>query len=104
VDSYGVVWQQNNRPPVAGELELDPSRLRLEGNDRSELAVYALPFRDLIGVRVGRESRDRLDGRPTLLLERSNGDTLRIASLQHGVVCEIAERLADFELQSHATG
>ena len=102
MDSYGVVWQQNNRPPVAGKLELDPSRLRLEGNDRSELAVYALPFRDLIGVRVGRESCDRLDGRPTLLLERSNGDTLRIASLQHGVVCEIAERLATIEIGPRA--
>ncbi len=103
MDSYGVVWQQNNRPPVPGELELDPSRLRLEGSDRSELTVYSLPLRDLIGVRVGRESCDRLDGRPTLLLERSNGDTLRIASLQHGVVCEIAERLADLEQPSRAT-
>ena len=97
MDSYGVVWQQNNHPPVAGALELDQSRLLLEGNDCSELAVYALPFRDLIGVRVGRESGDRLDGRPTLLLERSNGDTLRIASLQGGIVCEIAERLATLE-------
>ncbi len=102
MDSYGVVWQQNNRPPVAGELELDQSQLRLEGNDRSELAVYAVAFHDLIGVRVGREGRDRLDGRPTLLLERSNGDTLRIASLQTGIVCEIAERLVTFEVGPRA--
>ncbi|MHB8060879.1 MAG: hypothetical protein ACYDHO_08620, partial [Gaiellaceae bacterium] len=69
-----------------------------------ELADYDLPFSDLMAVRVGRERGDRLDGRPTLLLERTNGDTLRIASLQAGVICEIAERLADYELQSHATG
>jgi hypothetical protein len=99
VDSYGVVWQQNNRPPVPGKLELDLARLRLEGNDCSELAVYDLAFGELIGVRVGRESGDRLDGRPTLLLKRSNGDTLRIASLtQAGIVCEIAERLATREI------
>ena len=99
MDSYGVVWQQNNRPPVPGELELDSSRLRLEGNDCSELAVYDLPFSELIGVCVGRECGDRLDGRPTLLLKRSNGDTIRIASLtQAGIVCEIAERLATREL------
>ncbi len=98
MDSYGVVWQQNNRPPLAGKLELDRSRLQLEGNDHSELALYTLPYRDLAGVRVGRERGDRLDGRPTLLLERSNGDTLRIASLtQAGIVREIAERLATLE-------
>jgi hypothetical protein len=100
VDSYGVVWQQNNRPPLAGKLELDPFRLHLEGSDCSELAVCTLSFRDLIGVRVGRENCDRLDGRSTLLLERSNGDTLRIASLQAGIVCEIAERLAGLETRS----
>jgi hypothetical protein len=50
-------------------------------------------------VRIGRESGDRLDGHLTLLLERSNGDTLRIASLtQAGIVCEIAERLAALEI------
>ncbi len=105
VDSYGVVWQENEREPVAGKLELDLPRLRLEGNDCGKLAVYALSFRDLIGVRVGRESCDRLDGRPTLLLKRSNGDTIRIASLtQAGIVAEISERLADFEPRMRATG
>jgi hypothetical protein len=103
VDSFGVVWKQNNHPPVAGKLELDPSRLCLEGTDCGELAAYTLPFRDLIGVRVGREGGDRLDGRPTLLLERSNGDTLRIASLtQAGIVCEIAERLATLQIGHRA--
>ncbi|HEY4976980.1 MAG TPA: hypothetical protein VII05_06505 [Gaiellaceae bacterium] len=103
MDSYGVVWQQNNRAPVAGKLELDLSRLRLEGSDCSELAVYTLPFRDLSEVHVGRESCDRLDGRLTLLLASTNGDTLRIASLtQAGIVCEIAERLATVEIGPRA--
>jgi hypothetical protein len=94
VDSYGVVWQQNNRPPVAGKLELGSARVRLEGRGCGEIAVYDLSFRELIGVRVRRESCDRLDGKPTLLLEGSNGDTLRIASLTRaGIVAEIAERL-----------
>ena len=102
MDSYGVVWKKDGREPVAGKLELDADRLRLEGNDRDHLTVYVLAYRDLATVRINRDLADRLDGRPTLLLERSNGDTLRIASLQHGVVCEIAERLATVEIGPRA--
>jgi hypothetical protein len=105
MESYGVVWQENERAPVAGKLELDSLRLRLEGDDCGHLAVCSLPICELTGVRVGRENRDRLDGRSTLLLERSNGDTIRIAALtQAGIVAELAERLAAFEPRMRATG
>jgi hypothetical protein len=98
VESYGVVWQLNGSEPFAGKLELGRETLRLEGSDSDHLAVCTLPICDLTGVRVGRESCDRLDGRPTLLLERSNDDTIRIAALaQAGIVTEIAERLAGLE-------
>ena len=103
VDSYGVVWKKDGREPVAGKLELDADRLRLEGNDRDHLTVYVLAYRDLATVRINRDLADRLDGQPTLLLERSNGDELRIASLaQAGIVSEIAERLATFEIGPRA--
>jgi len=105
MESYGVVWQENDRVPAAGKLELDSVGLRLEGNDRSHLTVYVLPLGELVGFHVGRERCDRLDGRPTLLLERSNGDTIRIAALaQAGIVAEIAERLAGLEPRMRATG
>jgi hypothetical protein len=105
MESYGVVWQENDRAPVAGKLELDSVRLRLDGKNHDHLAVCLLPICDLIGVRVGRERCDRLDDRPTLLLERSNGDTIRIAALaQAGIVAEIAERLAGFEPRMRAAG
>ena len=103
MDSYGVVWKKDGREPVAGKLELDADRLRLEGNDRDHLTVYVLAYRDLATVRINRDLADRLDGQPTLLLERSNGDKLRIASLaQAGIVSEIAERLATFEIGPRA--
>ena len=101
VNSYGVVWQETGSELVAGKLELDYDRLRLEGSDCDHLTVCVLAYRDLATVRINRDLADRLDGRPTLLLERSNGDTIRIASLtQAGIVSEIAERLAAFELGS----
>ena len=99
MDSYGVIWQKNGCEPVAGKLELDRDGLCLEGSDCAHLAVYALAYRDLATVRIHRDLADRLDGRPTLSLERSNGDTIRIASLtQAGIVSEIAERLAKLDI------
>jgi hypothetical protein len=103
VDSYGVVWQENGREPVAGELELDHDRLRLEGRDRDHVTVCILVYRDLATIRVIRDLDGRFDGRPTLLLERANGDAVRIASLtQAGIVSEIAERLAAVEIGPRA--
>lgn len=105
MESYGVVWRENERGPVAGKLELDYDRLRLEGNDRGHLAVCVLAYRDLATVRIDRDRADRLDGRPTLVLELLNGDTIRIAALaQAGIVTEIAEHLAGLEPRMRATG
>jgi hypothetical protein len=93
--SYGVVWQESDRLPCAGKLELDLEELRLEGSVSGNAASYALPYRDLTSVHIGREERERLEGLPTLLLERVGGGTIRVAALaaQAGIVAEIAERL-----------
>ena len=103
--SYGVVWQENDRAPVAGKLELGSDLLRLEGSVRDNLIVRSLEIADLFAVHIGRERCDRLDGHPTLLLEFANGDRFRIAALaQAGIVAEIAERLAGFEPRMRAAG
>jgi hypothetical protein len=105
LESYGVIWQEGGLEPVAGKLEIGLDFLRLEGSGRDRLAVCALAFGDLTGIRIGRERRERLDGRPTLLLERSGGETIRIAGLaQAGIVTEIAERLAGFEPRIRSAG
>ena len=94
-ESYGFVWQENDRSVVAGKLELGARELRLEGSDWSSVSVYDLPYCDLVAVHVDRETRERLDGRLTVRLERSNGDQLRIAALaQTGILTEIVEQLA----------
>ncbi len=105
MESYGVVWQENECAPVAGKLELGSEELRLEGSDRDHLIARSLEIADLVGVHIGRECGDRLDGRPTLLLEFASGDRIRVAALaQAGIVAEIAERLAGFEPRMRATG
>jgi hypothetical protein len=97
--SYGVLWQEGERAAVAGKLELDASQLRLEGSDADHVAVCAIPYRELGAVRIGRDEEERLNGRPTLILDRLGGETVRVASLaQAGVVTEIAEHVAALQV------
>ena len=102
--SYGVIWQ-NGGTQKAGKLELDPAAIRLEGigDDGEDLVVELLPYCELAGVRVARGSADRLDGRPTLVLEQLNGESLRVASVaQSGIVAELAEKLSTIKLATAA--
>jgi hypothetical protein len=101
--SYGVIWQ-NGGTLNAGKLELEPSAVRLEGTDSEGSSfVEELAYRDLAGVRIARGGADRLDGRPTLVLERSDGQDLRVASVaQSGIVSELAEKLSSIKLEAVA--
>ena len=97
--TYGVVWTSGDSPASAGSLEFGTDSLRLAGRERSEDVAYA----DLKSVRVGRSNGDRLDGRPTVLLERSDGEQLRIATVEQStLVPEIADRLAALRAEAQA--
>ena len=93
--SYGVVWREGGRPVVAGKLELLPLGLRLEGRNR----VRDIPYERLASVHVGRSAAERLDGRPSVVLERRGGEAVTISTVaQSSLVGEIAERLAELQL------
>ena len=99
---YGVTWREGALPPATGKLELLPRELRLEGLAESCPVVREIPYDGLAAVRVGRSAAERIDGRPTVVLERRAGVPITIATVaQSGVVGEIVERLAS--LQSGAT-
>jgi len=93
--SYGVVWREGERPIVAGKLELLPRGLRLDGRERSQ----DIPYERLAGVHVGRSAAERLDGRPSVVLERRGAELVTIATVaQSNLIGEIAERLAELQL------
>jgi hypothetical protein len=97
--TYGVVWTSGDSPASAGSLEFGSDRFLLAGRDRSEDVAYA----DLKSVRVGRSNGERLDGRPTVLLERNDGERMRIAAVgQSALVREIADRLAGLRAEAQA--
>jgi hypothetical protein len=97
--SYGVVWHESGLPVASGKLELLPRAVRFEGAAESRPTSREIAYENLSGVRIGRSEADRIDGRPSLVLERRSGQPITIASVaQSGVVAEIAERLAALQL------
>jgi len=98
--SYGVVWREGEHPVSAGKLELLPRGLRLEGRN----SLREIPYGGLAEVRVGRTTAERLNGRPSVVLERRTGEPVTIGTVaQPGLVGEIVERVAAFQLGA-ATG
>ncbi|HSS74337.1 MAG TPA: hypothetical protein VLK53_12305 [Gaiellaceae bacterium] len=97
--TYGVVWQEGEAPLARGKLELLPNALLLDGVTGSGHAVREIQYEELSTVRVGRAGSERLDGRPTLLLDLVSGARVTVASVaQAGIAAELVERLAGVTL------
>jgi hypothetical protein len=93
--SYAIVWQEAGDDVFAGELELGDAALRLEGVSRGGRSCRrVLDYGELSVVR-GARGRERLDGRPTLVIEHPGGPALKLGSVGGGgVLSEVADRLA----------
>jgi hypothetical protein len=92
--TYAVTWQ-NGEGLHSGKAELRAKALHLDATD-DHLEVR---YEDLSGVSIARAARERIAGRPTLVLERRDGGSVRLASIaQLGIVSELAERLAALHL------
>jgi hypothetical protein len=97
--SYGVVWRDGDRPVVAGKLEFLPRGVRLDGREGS----HKIPYENVVSVHVGRSAAERLDGRPSVVLERRGSRPLTISTVsQANLVGEIASRLAELQLGARA--
>ncbi len=99
--SYGVVWREGTgeQPLARGKLELLPRSVRLDGMAGAGPRTREIPYEYIAEIRIGRSAAERIDGRPSLVLQPRAGDILSIASVaQTGVLAEIAERLAALQL------
>jgi hypothetical protein len=93
--TYGVVWREGETSLARGKLELLPRSVRLDGLAGSKQIALEVPYADLDAVRTGRTASDRLNGQPTLVLERRDAEPVVIAAVtQAGVVAELTEHLA----------
>lgn len=92
--SYAVNWADSSGSVVAGKLELRSRTVFLEGSNGHAADSTQIRYDDLAAVRVARGSDECIAGRPTLVVERRGGETLRIASVgQAGVVMELADQI-----------
>jgi hypothetical protein len=97
--TYGVVWREGASPLATGKLELLPDVVHLEGRD----CTQEIPYQGLSGIHVGRTAAERINGHPSVVLERIGRDPVTIAAVaQPSVVGEIVERLAALQLGSEA--
>ena len=93
--SYGVVWREGDSRPAAGKLELMPLGIRLEGVEQEQ----EIPYELISSVRVGRLADERIDGQPSVVLERRTGAPVTVATVATpSLVGEIVERLAALQL------
>ncbi|MDX6413019.1 MAG: hypothetical protein QOH23_429 [Gaiellaceae bacterium] len=101
--SYGVVWREGSLSLATGMLELRPRELRFEGLADSEPASATIPYEDLAGVRVGRSSAERINGRPTVIVERRTGLPVTLTTVaQPTLLGEIVERITALQLGGEA--
>jgi hypothetical protein len=91
-ERFAVVFRDGG-VEAAGALEVERARLRLRGRAASADLDLEIPFSDLTEVRVGRRPTERLNGHPTLVLERSTMPAVYVAPLGVAMLREIANLL-----------
>jgi hypothetical protein len=101
--TYAVTWQEPDGHVYSGKLEVRPTSIGLEGANGEGAKAKIVPFEELIGIHIGRSTGDRLEGRPSLVLDLQRG-SVKIASVaQPGILSEIAEQIASFTRGRQAT-
>jgi hypothetical protein len=98
--SYAVKWRESSGHTFLGRLDFGPTALVLEGRDGAADAILrTIEFEELDGFHLAQTSGDRLDGKPTLVVERAGGDVLVTSAVMHaGVLQELVHRLSSLRL------
>jgi hypothetical protein len=93
--TYAVSWEEPSGAAASGRLELGADALLLDGRNGNSARSRVFPYRDISGFRVARAVHERLQGRPTLIVDLAGEGSLRIAGVaQPGIVSELASRLS----------
>lgn len=98
-ESYAAIWREVGGQIAHGKVVLDRDLLRLEGSSGEGLSRREIRYTEIRGVRVGREPGERLNSRPTLVLERTSAPPLQLDVLGTGMLFELADVLAALTLE-----
>src|SRR5579862_5314537 len=100
---FAVVFREGNGPRVAGSLEAGPDRLLLSGRGEGRSITLRVRPAGVSEVRVGRRPADRLNGYPTLVLEREGLPPVQVAPLGVGSLHEIVDLVGELQ-RRHGAG
>jgi len=95
MSSYAVLWSEPWQEVEAGKLELETGGLRFEGSHgRLGAHVHRVGYREIDRVRIGLGAKERLRGRPSVVLDLATGGPLRIGLVDGpGLRAELADAL-----------
>jgi hypothetical protein len=98
--SYAVKWREPDGKDYLGRLEFQANALLLDGRESGSASLLRrLAHDELGGFHLGRNSSERLDGRPALVVNCGGEDYLITSAVMHaGVLQEIVHRLSDLHL------
>jgi hypothetical protein len=92
-ERFAVVFRVDSER-ATGALEVDHDRLLLRGGGAEHGLELEIPFSALVEVRIGRSPSERLNGYPTIVLERTTLPAVHVAPLSALVLHELADLLA----------
>jgi hypothetical protein len=90
---YAAVWQDAGGPAMAGRIRLEETMISFEGASGGRQASRVIAYDAIASSRLGRGTADRVGGRAALVIELSDGETIRIATHELGALHELAEAL-----------
>jgi len=90
---FPVVWREGEGGAAVGELVVEREVLRFEGARAGQEVVARLRFADVQGVRVARRAPERLNGRPTIVLDRGSAPAFFVEPVGANLLGEIAALL-----------
>ena len=91
---YAAVWQDAGLA-MAGRILVDAGALDFEGAGGGRRASRHISYTAIVSSRLGRAVSDRIGGRPTLVLELTDGEVIRISTPELGALHELEEALRD---------
>jgi hypothetical protein len=99
-ESYAALWREPGEGIARGKVVLGGDALRLEGiTADSHVSHRQVPYAEIEGVRIGRAPEERLNGRPTLVVERASAPPLELDVLGAGMLFELSDLLAALTLE-----
>jgi hypothetical protein len=97
--SYAAIWREPDGAIAHGKAVCGPHAVRLEGIAADgQLSRREIRYTEIEGVRIGRGPDERLNSRPTLVLERMSAPSLQLDVLGAGTLLELADLLAALTL------